>query len=200
MTWLGERIKPVSLSFQLRTATVHYYFLHLSMFINYCLTDWLTDTPAEGLWSDGIALVALSLCSSCILSIMSECYSWSRHWNAVSLFVFIAALTVAYTLIQMAITPCGGVQSMHCLYYVNNACFFFFWFDQPIPSHSKFWAEVYLNVYHAGIFQMSSSWWGAAEVVVEIQSRKKAEFTKCDKTTTVVGGKYLYGNSRFCQG
>lgn len=27
---------------------------------------------------------------------------------------------------------------------------------------------------------------------------KKAEFTKCDKTT-VVGGKYLYGNSSLCQ-
>lgn len=33
---------------------------------------------------------------------------------------------------------------------------------------------------------------------LRLAPEKKAEFTKCDKTT-VVGGKYLYGNSSLCQ-
>lgn len=103
---------------------------------------------------------------------MSECYSWSRHWNAVSLFVFIAALTVAYTLIQMAITPCGGVQSMHCLHYVNNACFLSF-FDlinlyQVIASFEpKF---IWMS-----IMQGFSKWAQVGEVPQKLWSRFSPE-------------------------
>lgn len=51
--------------------------------------------------------------------------------------------------------------------YVNNACFFFLFFGFDSASFEpKFISSFYLNVYHAGIFQMSSGWWGAAEVVV----------------------------------
>lgn len=59
------------------------------------------------------------------------------------------------------------------------------------------WARIWTSVM-TEFFLMISSWCGATEV--EIQSREKAEFTKCDRTTAVVGGEYLYGNSSFCTG
>lgn len=91
--------------------------------------------------------------------------------------------------------------------YVNNACFFFLFFfliwstytkSQQVLSRSLFRVFIWMS-----IMQGFSKWAQVGEVLqklwFEIQSRKQAEFTKCDKITTVVGGKYLYGNSRFLQ-
>lgn len=66
-----------------------------------------------------VSKVAAILCSSsCSSSVRAEHYSWSRRWNAVSLFAHLSSLlcSLKHTLIQMAITPLNDIQTPYFLW------------------------------------------------------------------------------------
>lgn len=106
----------------------------------------------------------------------------------------------------MAIAPWGGVQTLHCCYTVT-----------VIPLHAYITRLIGLRrgsferklIHHAGFCQMIPTKRPVGRGVVVVGGRDSVQRErrnykvirkKYDKTKTVVGGMYLYGNSRFCHG
>jgi len=92
------------------------------------LLDILTDTTVKDLCSHELQELRWHQAYAAAVSHLSGLrqYSWSRHWNAVSLFACLSSLLcwLKHTLIHMAISPLSDVPPPHYLQMVTHEAFF----------------------------------------------------------------------------
>ena len=180
----------------------------VSAWWNYYVTDWLTDTTAEDLWADVMAVGCTDVYAAAVscLSVMSSILG--HDTEMLCLCLPISLHCCAYCSIHSyRWLSLPGVAFKLCTVVIWSQ-----WYRCTLISHvwSVYAEEVLRESW--SITQGFAKWSQVSVQLVGCHSSRgwdsvrrerwnyKVSRKKYDKTKMVVGGMYLYGNSRFCQG